>query len=306
MDICNKNCFKYLSRNLSKIVPLKKKIKSLIQSYNDKYKYILSNNKNNNNNSLESYKNKNILIHIINSNINHPFFNEIRNLKSYNSNKSKISKLKRINSSYYYKYKNLYPDNIKSLSEKRINNKNEFQNKSDISNYLPKILNKKSLIHNVMKPKSKSISISYKNEAQSNEIQKIKLPRIKSTAIYINNNIRKKPNRCISSLNVSKNGVKSIYISMDLQEKLEKNVFNKKIFLKKNKRNFMKQNSMFIKKLNYYFIDSHNDINKKEVILKEKGNEYNFTQKFNAIDNKSIINFVDDGLLLSDKGTIID
>lgn len=305
MDICNKNCFKYLSRNISKIVPLKKKIKSLIQSYNDKYKYILSNNKINNNNGIDSYKNKNILIHNINSNINHPFFFQIRNLKSYNANKSKISKLKRINSSYYYKYKNFYPNNIKSLSEKRINNKNKIPNKSDINNYLPKILNKKSLIHNVMKSKSKSISISYNDEAQSNEIQKIKLPRLKSTSICINNNIRKKLNRCVSSLNVSKNRVKSIYISMDLKEKIEKNVFNKKIFLKKNKRKFMKQNSMFQKKLNYYFIDSHDDINKKEVILKEKGKEYNFTQKFNAIDRNNI-NFANDGLLLSDKGTMID
>jgi len=156
-----------------------------------------------------------------------------------------------------------------------------------------------------MKSKSKSISISYNDEAQSNEIQKIKLPRLKSTSICINNNIRKKLNRCVSSLNVSKNGVKSIYISMDLKEKIEKNVFNKKIFLKKNKRKFMKQNSMFQKKLNYYFIDSHDDINKKEVILKEKGKEYNFTQKFNAIDRNNI-NFANDGLLLSDKGTMID
>ena len=308
MDICNKNCFKYLSRKISKIEPLKKKIKSLIQSYNDKYKYILSNNKNNNNKNnigIESYKNKNIFIHNINSNINHPFFYEIRNSKSYNANKSKISKLKRINSSYYYKYKNLYLNNIKSLSEKRINNKIKFSNKSDINNYFPKILNKKSLIFNVMKPKSKSISLSYKNEALYNEIQKIKLPRINSNSLYINNNIRKKPIRCISSLNISKIGVKSIYIPMNLTKKKEENTFNKKIFLKKNKRKFMKENSMFLKKLNYYFIDSHDDINKKEVILKEKGKEYNFIQKFNIID-RNIINDFDDGLLLNDKGTIID
>ena len=269
---------------------------------NDKYKYILSNNKNNNIKNIigiESYNNKNIKIHNINSNINHPFFYKIRN-KVSNLNKPKISKLKRINSSYYYKFKNLYSNNIKSLSEKRFKNQNNFKNKSDINNYLPRLLNKKSLIHNIIKPKSKSISISYKSGDLSNENQNIKLPRIKS----INNNIIKKPIRCISSLNNSKIGVKSIYISMDLNKKKEKNTFNQKIFLNKNKRKLIKQNKAFLKKLNYYFIDSHDDINKKEVILKEKGKEYNFTQKFNIID-KNMINFVDDGLL-NDKGTMID
>ena len=324
MEIYEKKYIKNLARNLHKRESFQNifVIGNVFQNYKDKFNFNLSNNSS----LIEPYTIKNINIYKINNNLNNNYLNmNIHNLNSNNNNKIHLFRRKKIHISYFEKIKNLYFSKTpKYLSERVLsdNKKLSFnQNNINIShnisrnsyNYsLPKIANsRKGIIDNNVNKNNNIISLENQCINNKNEyhLNKMKLPRIKSTILYkgknacnnrnINRNYKKI--RCNSSLNVSKIAAKSIYMSLGLTPKKENNLnlnnFNKIILLKNYKRksnNGQNENNKNNNNINIVNINDLSDIKK---------DNNNIKKSLNKVMINNIMN--EDSKLLNDKGTLI-
>ena len=313
-------------------------IKNIISNFQNKYNLDFSKV----NTKIKHYtqKNKNLYcINKINNSINHLLLkNQNLNLNYFDKCHIFSFKRKRACSSYFDKVRNLYAlktptifsEKIANIHKKINTNKNLNKNKINKNLFLPKIKNKK--INIISNFNNKSLNKDFSKNSKSSSIirnnilmKKIKLPRIKSTIIYNNKNIyrnaifikNKNLKRCKSSKQIPF-GVKSIYMSLDLNAKRKNNHFIKGFLLK----NYSHKNSNFIHeksynnesniknsqkyRIKYNIINNFHKINIDKNIKREKGKEYDFSQSFKQVNNLNLDLINDnDNMLLNDKGTLI-
>jgi hypothetical protein len=257
MKLYDKGYIKNLNKNLRKKQSYRNIF--LIENNFQKPEIKLKRNKSDKNSRIQHNNIKNINIYNINNNINlnkqFPNIKSLSNINSLNAYKINYFRRKPLKSSFFEKIKNLYFSKSPTLlyeTEDNINKKVFFNNKKNINdiiknsynNSLPKIIDKKkALLSHILNKKKiiENYSIKNKNEQMSN---KLTLPHIKSSISYNNKNIKnnflykiKVLERCKSSLNISKYGVKSIYMSLNVNQKKDnKKFFRKNIFLKGMKR----------------------------------------------------------------------
>ena len=349
MDIHNKIIMSNFSRNIHKNHNINKRssyqnifeTKNFISNFFNKYN--LNYSKINSNSKIEPHTQKNINLYSINNSINHLFLNNSnKNLNYFDKRHIFSFKKKRIGSSYFDKVRNLYAlktpiflsDKIannhkKIITSQNINKKRNIHNNQKF--YLPKVTNeKKYLINHFINKKLNKLVLENSKSSSVNGLKidftrnKIKLPRIKSTIIYNNKNLSRnillnkyrRLKRCKSSTQVPNFGVKSIYMSLDVNNKKKNNKFNKGFLLKNNSNksfNFITDkyinNENNPKKgqnnKNNNLIDNFNVLSKEKKAKREKGKEYDFSQSFKQINNLNLNLVNDNDMLLNDKGTLI-
>jgi len=276
----------------------------------------------NNFKNTNSSNNKKIKIFHLNNHLNNIHF---KNEQDSHSNKIKKFKTKRIRSCYINKISDFF--NLRLLN--RLSNPKYNNYKSIIFSdniYLPNILkNNFGFIPNIINNNSKTPFKKSKSINHYNNINcccPLKLPNVKKKKVingYNNSNnnnfmnkifLKKKNNliRCNSSRN---NNVKNFYFPFGLvQKKLTiSNILKNNHLLNgyyKNNFDINKDKKLItykFNKLDNYVINTFRDLSKKETTSNYSDKNKNIVNKNKSNINK---NFVDNDMMLSDKGILIE